>query len=139
MFRFPRAAAPRRPDPAVGSLLAGAMAGGIRDIYGHTVTYAAADLDYVERLFTDLGSDEGFVGDEFTLQSLGCLIGEILVRADGGHWSAVARRRAARADAGLEVVLPNGRAVDPIRAAYDRADRGADSSVIRFREVALAS
>lgn len=139
MFRFPRATSRRRPDPAAGSMLAGAMAGGIRDIYGHTITYVAADLDYVERLFVDLGSDEGFVGDEFTLQSLGCLIGEILVRTDGGHWSVAAHWRAAPSDAGLEVVLPNGRAVNPIRAAYDRADRGADSSVIRFREVALAS
>ncbi|MGO4535847.1 hypothetical protein [Leifsonia sp. 2MCAF36] len=139
MFRFPHATSRRRPDPAAGSLLAGAMAVGIRDIYGHTVTYVAADLDYVERLFTDLGSEDGFVGDEFTLQSLGCLIGEILVRTDGGRWNVVARRRAAPDDAGLEVVLPNGRVVDPIRAAYDRAGQGADSSVIRFREVALAS
>ena len=139
MFRFPRTTSRRRPDPAAGPLLAGAMAIGIRDIYGHTITYVAADLDYVERLFVDLGSEEGFVGDEFTLQSLGCLIGEILVRSDGGHWSAVARRRAPRDDAGLQVVLPNGRVVNPFRAACDRADRGADSSVVRFREVALAS
>ena len=47
MFRFPRATGRRRPDPAAGSMLAGAMAGGIRDIYGHTITYVAADLDYV--------------------------------------------------------------------------------------------
>ncbi|WP_431245685.1 hypothetical protein [Leifsonia xyli] len=139
MFRFPRATSRRRPDPAVGSLLAGAMAGGILDIYGHTVTYAAEDLVFVERLFIDLRTEDGFVGDEFTVQSLGCLIGEILVRTDGGHWSAAARRRGAPADAGLEVVLPNGRAVNPIRAAYDCADRGADSSVIRFRQLALAS
>ncbi|SEA50408.1 hypothetical protein SAMN04515680_0559 [Leifsonia sp. 21MFCrub1.1] len=115
------------------------MAGGIRDIYGHTVTYVPEDLVYVERLFTDLRTDDGFVGDEFTLQSLGCLIGEILVRTDGGRWSTAAPRRGVREDAGLAVVLPNGRTVNPIRAAYDRADRGADSSVIRFRQVALAS
>lgn len=140
MFRFPREATRRRrPDPAVGSLLAGAMAGGIRDIYGHTVTYVPEDLVYVERLFTDLRSNDGFVGDEFTLQSLGCLIGEILVRTDGGRWSSAARRGRTATDAGLEVVLPNGRAVDPIRAAHDRADLGVDSSVIRFRQVALAS
>ena len=140
MFRFPRVTS-RRPDPAVGSLLAGAMAGGIRDIYGHTVTYVPEDLVYVERLFTELQAEEGFVGDDFTLQSLGCLIGEILVRTDGGHWTAAGRRRGAgdRDDAGLEVLLPNGRSVNPIRAAYDRADRGVDSSVIRFRQVALAS
>lgn len=139
MFRFPRATSRRRPDPAVGSLLAGAMAGGIRDIYGHTVTYVPEDLEFVERLFVDLRTEDGFVGDEFTVQSLGCLIGEILVRTDGGHWSA-ARRRGARADdAGLEVVLPNGRSVDPIRAAHECADHGADSSVIRFRQLALAS
>ncbi|MGO4592540.1 hypothetical protein AB4Z18_01835 [Leifsonia sp. 2TAF2] len=140
MFPFTREATRRRrPDPAVGSLLAGAMAGGIRDIYGHTVTYAPEDLVYVERLFTDLAGDDGFVGDEFTLQSLGCLIGEILVRTDGGHWSRTAHRRGAPEDAGLEVVLPNGRAVNPIRAAYDRADGREDSSVIRFRQLALAS
>ncbi|WP_285115414.1 hypothetical protein [Leifsonia sp. fls2-241-R2A-40a] len=140
MFRFPREAMRRRrPDPAVGSLLAGAMAGGIRDIYGHTVTFVPEDLVYVERLFTDLGSDEGFVGDDFTLQSLGCLIGEILVRTDGGHWSRTAHRRGGRDDTGLEVVLPNGRAVNPFRAAYDRADRGSGSSVIDFRQLALAS
>jgi len=140
MFRFPREATRRRrPDPAVGSLLAGAMAGGIRDIYGHTVTYVPEDLVYVERLFTDLRTDDGFVGDEFTLQSLGCLIGEILVRTDGGRWSSAAPRRGVPEDAGLAVVLPNGRTVNPIRAAYDRADHGSDSSVIRFRQVALAS
>lgn len=145
MFRSPReprssrgAVSRRRPDPAVGSLLAGAMAGGIRDIYGHTVTYVPEDLVFVERLFTDLDSEDGFVGDEFTLQSLGCLIGEILVRTDGGHWSLAARRRGMERNAGLEVVLPNGRAVSPIRAAYDRADRSGES-VIRFRQLALAS
>lgn len=115
------------------------MAGGIRDIYGHTVTYVPEDLVYVERLFTDLRTDDGFVGDEFTLQSLGCLIGEILVRTDGGRWSSASPRRGVPEDAGLAVVLPNGRTVNPIRAAYDRADRGADSSVIRFHQVALAS
>jgi hypothetical protein len=126
----------RRPDPAVGAMLAGAMAGGIRDFYGHTVTYIPEDLVYVERLFTELRTDEGFVGDEFTVQSLGCLIGEILVRTDGGRWSATGR--SARAVSELEVVLPNGRSVDPIRAAYERA-RGSASSVIHFRQLALAS
>ena len=138
MFRFPRAASRRRPDPAVGSLLAGAMAGGIHDIYGHTVTYVPEDLVFVDRLFVELRTEDGFVGDEFTVQSLGCLIGEILVRTDGGHWSN-ARRRGSRDDATLEVVLPNGRAVDPIRAAYDCAGGGEDASVIRFRQLALAS
>jgi|GEM_PF-1455255 len=138
MFRFPRAASRRRPDPAVGSLLAGAMAGGIRDIYGHTVTYVAEDLVYVERLFVDLRTEEGFVGDAFTVQSLGCLIGEILVRTDGGHWNAT-RHRGAPDGTGLQVVLPNGRTVDPFRAAQECADHGADSSVIRFRQLALAS
>jgi hypothetical protein len=128
----------RRPDPAVGSLLAGAMAGGIRDIYGHTVTYVPEDLEFVERLFTDLDAGDGFVGDDFTLQSIGCLIGEILVRTDGGRWSRASRRTRASAETALEVVLPNGRAVDPIRAAYDRAGRP-DESVIRFRQLALAS
>jgi hypothetical protein len=114
------------------------MAGGIRDIYGHTVTFVPGDLEYVERLFTDLDAGDGFVGDEFTLQSIGCLIGEILVRTDGGRWSLASRRTAARDHSELEVVLPNGRVVNPIRAAYDRAGRPAES-VIRFRELALAS
>jgi hypothetical protein len=114
------------------------MAGGIRDIYGHTVTYVPEDLEYVERLFTDLDAGDGFVGDEFTLQSIGCLIGEILVRTDGGRWSSASRRRTAGDRPVLEIVLPNGRAVDPIRAAYDRAGRP-EESVIRFRELALAS
>lgn len=145
MFRSPReprpvrgAAGRRRPDPAVGPLLAGAMAGGIHDIYGHTVTYIPEDLEYVERLFVDLDAGDGFVGDEFTLQSIGCLIGEILVRTDGGRWTRPSRRNATRDKAVLEVVLPNGRAVNPIRAAYDRAGRSGES-VIRFRELALAS
>ena len=145
MFRSPRelrslrgAAGRRRPDPAVGPLLAGAMAGGIRDIYGHTVTFVPADLEYVERLFTDLDIGDGFVGDEFTLQSIGCLIGEILVRTDGGRWHRASRRSAAHDHAELEVVLPNGRTVNPIRAAYERAGRPGES-VIRFRELALAS
>ena len=139
MFRFPRAASRRRPDPAVGSLLAGAMAGGIRDIYGHTVTFVPEDLVFVDRLFVDLRTEDGFVGDEFTVQSLGCLIGEILVRTDGGQWSNSVRRRGARDDAGLAVVLPNGRSVDPIRAAWECAGGGEAASVIRFRQLALAS
>lgn len=140
MFPFPRVAERRwRTDPAAGSLLAGAMAGGIRDLYGHTVTFVPEDLVYVERLFSELRTEDGFVGDDFTLQSIGCLIGEVLVQADGGRWSQVAHRRGVPDGAGLEVVLPNGHAVDPIRAAYDCADGRADSSVIRFRQLALAS
>jgi hypothetical protein len=127
----------RRPDPAVGPLLAGAMAGGIEDLYGHTVTYSPDDLVFVERLFADLRTADGFVGDEFTVQSLGCLMGEILVRTDGARWSSVAPRAAAPAGTELGVVMPSGRVVDPILAAYDRA--GGDTTVLGFREAALAS
>jgi hypothetical protein len=140
MFPFPRDLTHRRrTDPAVGSLLAGGMAGSIREFYGHTVTFVPEDLVYVERLFSELRTEDGFVGDEFTLQSLGCLIGEVLVQADGGRWSQVARHRGAPDQADLEVVLPNGHAVDPFQAAHDCADGGVDSSVIRFRQLALAS
>lgn len=121
----------------VGPRWANVAVGAILTAYGHTVTYSPEDLVFVDQALSDLAATGDLASKTQTIQAFGCLVGEILVRNDGGKWLAFDAADADAFGVSIGVELPNGRLTNPIGAAFKRANGGEDRSVLRFREAVL--
>ena len=67
------------------------------------------------------------------LFSLGCFVGEAIVRATGGHWRAAAGTSLAKtAPFPIIVLLPDGRLCDPAAQPFKTFERGASASLSAF-------
>ncbi|MFF1632625.1 hypothetical protein [Leifsonia sp. NPDC058248] len=138
MSRFRRKPALREVDPAgIARRSAEAAAGVIQTVYGHTVTYELDDLVFVDQALSDVAASGDQESKAQTIQAFGCLLGEILVRQDGGRWIAFDAENASVFGVAVGVELPNGRQTNPIGAAFRRVTGGAERSVLRFRDGVL--
>ena len=101
--------------------------------YGLALDYSVASLGHVDGIIEDLRRDQRFEVLQPVLFSLGCYVGEVLVRHAGGRW-----RRADELGAGtaavspIAVEMPDGRSCSPVGRVYRRFQRGRDHGVVSF-------
>ena len=135
-FRRKRALAPYSSVEAA-TKLAAVAAETILTVYEHTVTYGVEDLIYVDQALSDLAAAGDLEDKAPTIQAFGCLIGEILVRHDGGSWQETTSEMDAIAAVPAVVQMPNGLIVNPIGSAFKQAHGDEGRTAGLLREAAL--
>lgn len=101
--------------------------------YGVTLDYGEASLARLDGIIEDLRRDQRFEVLQPVLFSMGCYVGEVLVRHAGGRW-----RRTE--DLGMGVVasspiaieMPDGRGCNPVGKVYRRFQKGREDSIALF-------
>jgi hypothetical protein len=101
--------------------------------YGVTLDYSVASLGEIDGIIEDLRRDQRFEVLQPVLFSMGCYVGEVLVRHGGGRWC-----RAEDLGPGLvalspiAVEMPGGRGCSPVGRVYRRFQRGRDHGIVSF-------
>jgi hypothetical protein len=101
--------------------------------YAVALDYSVASLAHVDGIIEDLRRDQRFEVLQPVLFSMGCYVGEVLVRHAGGRW-----RPARDLGAGIEalspiaVEMPDGRGCNPVGRVYRRFQRGRDDGIVSF-------
>ena len=101
--------------------------------YGVTLDYGVASLAQLDGIIEDLRRDQRFEVLQPVLFSMGCYVGEVLVRHAGGRW-----RRAEDLGAGMAalspiaVEMPDGRGCNPVGRVYRRFQKGREDGIVSF-------
>jgi hypothetical protein len=101
--------------------------------YGVTLDYGVASLAQLDRIIEDLRRDQRFEVLQPVLFSMGCYVGEVLVRHAGGRW-----RRAEDVGLGVAAIspiaieMPDGRGCNPVGRVYRRFQKGREDSLASF-------
>jgi hypothetical protein len=113
--------------------LAAVAANTILTVYEHTVTYGVEDLAYVDQALSDLAAAGDLENKAPTIQAFGCLVGEILVRHDGGKWRELTVEEANVTGSRVIVEMPSGLWANPVGSAFKQAygDEGRSAGLLR--------
>jgi hypothetical protein len=101
--------------------------------YGLTLDYGETSLAQLDGIIDDLRRDQRFETLQPVLFSMGCYVGEVLVRRAGGRW-----RRSedvgmgAVASSPIAIQLPDGRGCNPVGRVYRRFRIGREESIAAF-------
>jgi hypothetical protein len=101
--------------------------------YGLTLDYGETSLAQLDGIIDDLRRDQRFETLQPVLFSMGCYVGEVLVRRAGGRW-----RRSqdmgirAVASSPIAIELPDGRGCNPVGRVYRRFRIGREESIASF-------
>jgi hypothetical protein len=117
--------------------LAEVAASTIFTVFEHTVTYGVEDLVYVDQALSDLAAAGDLEDKAPTIQAFGCLIGEILVRHDGGQWQEFSPEKSPLGAIRVGVQMPSGLLVNPIGSAFKQAHGDEGRTAGLLREAAL--
>lgn len=107
----------------------------IGDIEHHQVTYVPADLAVIDKVIDDMRA-EGVGSNDLaeTLWTMGALVGEVMVRSNGGRWVDRLPEHAEMFDFPFLVELPNGRTTNPLGKVFKRMDNGPGDGIVAFYE-----
>jgi hypothetical protein len=101
---------------------------------GVRLDFSADSIAYFDSVIESLRANEVTVAQVAeVLFSLGCFVGEAIVRATGGHWRPAAGTSLAKtAPFPIVVLLPDGRLCDPAAQPFVTFERGASASLAEF-------
>jgi hypothetical protein len=121
------------PSPANAAEIAAMAVPVVQENYGVTLDYGVATLKQLDGIIDDLRRDQRFEALQPLLFSIGCYVGEVLVRHAGGRWRGTE-------DLGMGVVasspiaieMPDGRGCNPVGRVYKRFQKGREDSLVSF-------
>ena len=101
--------------------------------YGATLDYGVYSLRQIDSILDDLRRDQKFEDVQPVLFSIGCYVGEVLVRRAKGRWCRSANTATgAVASAPIVIQMPSGRGCNPIGMVYRRFANGPQDSIASF-------
>ena len=101
--------------------------------YGVTLDYGAASLARLDGIIEDLRRDQRFEVLQPVLFSMGCYVGEVLVRQAGGRWRpAQDVGMGVAAISPIAIEMPDGRGCNPVGRVYRRFQKGREDSLASF-------
>jgi hypothetical protein len=101
--------------------------------YGMTLDYDVASLERLDGIIDDLRRDQRFEPLQSVLFSMGCYVGEVLVRQAGGRWRAAQELGVAvGASSPIAIEMPDGRSCNPVGRVYRRFQKGREDSLASF-------
>jgi hypothetical protein len=101
--------------------------------YGVTLDYGVASLRQLDTIVDDLRRDQRFEALQPLLFSLGCYVGEVLVRHAGARWRSTDGPGAPRlASSPIAIEMADGRACNPVARVYGRFQRGRADGLAAF-------
>ena len=101
--------------------------------YGVKLDYGVASLGELDGIIDDLRRDQRFEVLRPVLFSIGCYVGEVLVRHAGGRWRPAGELGlGTMASSPIGVEMPDGRGCNPVGRVYRRFQRGRQDSLTLF-------
>ncbi len=105
----------------------------VAENYGVTLDYGAASLAQLDAIIDDLRRDQRFEALQPLLFSLGCYVGEVLVRHAGGRWRSTEDLGMGKvASSPVAIEMPDGRGCNPVGRVYKRFQKGRTDGLAAF-------
>jgi hypothetical protein len=124
------------PSPDNAAEIAGMVIPFVEKNYGVTLDYSVQSLRQVDGLIDDLRQDHKFEDLQPLLFSVGCYVGEVLVRHAQATWRTPGSvGMASVASSPIVVVMPDGRGCNPVGKTYKRFQNGPEDSLACFYDV----
>jgi hypothetical protein len=121
------------PSPSTAAEIAAMTVPFVEQNYGLTLDYSPASLEQLDAIVDDLRRDQRFEALQTLLFSMGCYVGEVLVRHAGGRWRVTQDPGASKvASSPIAVEMPDGRGCNPVGRVYRRFQKGRDDSLPGF-------
>jgi hypothetical protein len=121
------------PTPETAAEIAALFVPWVAETYGAELDYGVYSLKQVDGILDDLRKDQKFEDLQPLLFSMGCYVGEVLVRRAGGRWRlAETVGMTAVASSPIVVTLPDGRGCNPVGKVYKRFQNGPEDSIAGF-------
>ena len=101
--------------------------------YGLRLDYGAESLRTLDRVIDDLRRDQRFEALQTLLFSMGCYVGEVLVRHAGARWRSTQELGMGTVSSSpIAVEMPDGRGCNPVGKVYRRFQKGREDSLSAF-------
>ena len=121
------------PSPGNAAEIAAMTVPVVEQNYGVTLDYSAASLRQLDTIVDDLRRDQRFEALQTLLFSMGCYVGEVLVRHAGGRWRTTQELGMGQvASSPIAVEMPDGRVCNPVGRVYRRFQKGREDSLAAF-------
>lgn len=105
----------------------------VEENYGVALDYSPASLKRLDVIIDDLRRDQRFEALQTLLFSIGCYVGEVLVRHAGGRWRTTQELgMGVVASAPIAIAMPDGRGCNPVGRVYKRFQKGREDSLAGF-------
>lgn len=123
------------PTPETAAQIAALFVPWVEQTYGATLDYGVYSLKQVDGILDDLRRDQKFEDLQPLLFSMGCYVGEVLVRRAGGRWRLADEvGMTAVASSPIVVGMRDGRGCNPVGKVYKRFHDGSDEGIAGFYE-----
>jgi len=121
------------PSPSNAAEIAGMTVPVVQQNYGVELDYSPASLKELDTIVDDLRRDQRFEAVQTLLFSMGCYVGEVLVRHAGGRWRTAEELGMGKAASSpIAVEMPGGRGCNPVARVYRRFQKGREDSLAAF-------
>jgi hypothetical protein len=121
------------PSPGNAAEIAAMAVPFVEQNYGVALDYSPASLKELDTIVDDLRRDQRFEALQTLLFSMGCYVGEVLVRHAGGRWRTTEELgMGAVASSPIGVEMPDGRECNPVGRVYKRFQKGREDSLAGF-------
>ncbi len=121
------------PSPANAAEIAGMTPPVVQQNYGVALDYSPGSLKELDAIVDDLRRDQRFEALQTLLFSMGCYVGEVLVRHAGGRWRRTEELGMGKvASSPIAVEMPDGRGCNPVARVYRRFQKGREDSLAAF-------
>jgi len=127
------------PSPSNAADIAGMALPVVEQNYGVALDYSPASLKRLDAIVDDLRRDQRFEAVQTLLFSMGCYVGEVLVRHAGGRWRTTEDLGMGKvASSPIAVEMPGGRGCNPVARVYRRFQKGREDSLAAFYQALAA-
>ena len=121
------------PSPGNAAEIAAMAVPVVEQNYGVTLDYSPASLKELDTIVDDLRRDQRFEALQTLLFSMGCYLGEVLVRHAGGRWRTTQDLGMGKVSSSpIAVEMPDGRGCNPVGRVYRRFQKGREDSLPAF-------
>jgi hypothetical protein len=123
------------PSPGNAAEIAALVVPFVEQNYGARLDYTAESLRTLDGIIDDLRRDQRFEALQTLLFSMGCYVGEVLVRHAGGRWRSTQELEMGPgriASSPIAVEMPDGRGCNPVGRVYGRFQKGRENSLPAF-------
>ena len=121
------------PTPESAAEIAALFVPWVEQTYAAKFDYGVYSLKQVDGILDDLRKDQKFEDLQPLLFSMGCYVGEVLVRRGRGRWRLAEEvGMDAVASSPIVVAMPDGRGCNPVGKVYKRFQNGPEDSIAAF-------
>jgi Family of unknown function (DUF6278) len=126
------------PSPGNAAEIAAMTVPVVQENYGVTLDYSPGSLTKLDGIVDDLRRDQRFEAVQTLLFSMGCYVGEVLVRHAGGRWRTTEELGMGKSSP-IAVEMPDGRGCNPVARVYRRFQKGRGDSLAAFFQLVAGS